>query len=110
MPEYRIVLTKRAIDDIIDIGDYITYTLLEPETSRVFIKGLRQPIASLSNLPNRYLLVNDIALSSQGIRCMPYKNYYIFYEMIDIMETVIVLRIGYNRRNWKEILINQLSD
>ena len=32
------------------------------------------------------------------------KNYYVFYEIEETMNTVIVLRIGYNRRNWKEIL------
>lgn len=59
MLEYRLVLTKKAIDDMIDIGDYITYTLLEPQTSRDFVKGLHQAIRSLSSLPNRYSLIND---------------------------------------------------
>ena len=38
MNEYRITLTLRAKDDIINIGDYITYTLLEPdETVKNFV-------------------------------------------------------------------------
>lgn len=48
MPDYRITLTNRAKEDIIDIGDYITYTLLEPETAQNFIKGLRKSIATLN--------------------------------------------------------------
>lgn len=36
---------------------------------------------------------------------MPYKNHYIFYEIVEGLKTVIVLRVGHNRRNWKEILI-----
>jgi len=104
MPEYRIVLTRRAKDDIVDIGDYITYTLLEPDTAQNFVEGLRKSIASLKDFPNRHALVTDVVLSSQGIHCMPYRNYYVFYEIIAPMYTVIVLRIGYNRRNWKEIL------
>lgn len=28
MSDYRITLTKRAEEDIIDIGDYITYTFV----------------------------------------------------------------------------------
>ncbi len=107
MPDYRLAFTKRAMDDVINIGDYITYTLLESELSRKFVKGLRQSISSLSRLPNRYPLVDDVVLSSQGIHCMPYKNYYVFYEVIDVMETVIILRIGYNRRNWREILLDE---
>lgn len=105
MPDYRIVLTRRAKDDIVDIGDYITYTLLEPNTARNFIIGLRKTIIKLNEFPERYSLIDDAVLASQGIRCMPYKNYYIFYEIVDGLKTVIVLRVGHNRRNWKEILI-----
>ncbi len=105
MQPYRIVLTGRAKDDIVDIGDYITYTLLEPETALDFVRGLRRSIATLKELPERYTLIDDEVLASQGIHCMPYRNYYVFYEVIRAMNTVIVLRVGYNRRNWKEILL-----
>ncbi|MDO4343796.1 MAG: type II toxin-antitoxin system RelE/ParE family toxin [Eubacteriales bacterium] len=104
MSAYRITLTNRAKEDIIDIGDYITYTLLEPKTAQNFVKGLRKSIATLNEFPARYPFVDDMILRYQGIRCMPYKNYYIFYEVSEMMQTVNVLRIGYNRRNWKEIL------
>lgn len=85
MNDYRITLTQRAKDDIIDIGDYITYTLLEPNTSRNFIKGLRDSISQLRLFPYKFPLVQDVVLQNQGIRCMPYKNYYIFYEVMEEM-------------------------
>lgn len=31
----------------------------------------------------------------------------IFYEKEETINTVIVLRVGYNRRNWKEILLKK---
>ena len=104
MNDYRITLTKRAKKDILDIGDYITYTLLKPDTSRNFIKGLRKSISKLKIFPYKFPLVQDNILKNQNIRCMPYKNYYIFYEIIEAAHIVIILRIGYNRRNWKDIL------
>ena len=104
MIDYRITLTRQAKKDIIDIGDYISYTLLEPDTSRNFIKGLRNSISQLKFFPYKFPLVQDDILQLQGIRCMPYKNFYIFYEIIDAMQVVIILRVGYNRRNWKDIL------
>lgn len=107
MKEYDVVLTRRAKNDIIDIGDYIAYTLLEPETAYRFVAGLRSTISTFKELPNRFVLVDDRVLSSQGIHCMPYKNYYVFYEIEETMNTVIVLRIGYNRRNWKKILLKK---
>ena len=104
MKKYNIVLTKRAKDDIIDVGDYIAYTLLEPNTAYKFVTGLRKAINDLMMFPDRFEVIDDEVLVSQQIRCMPYKNYYVFYEIIEAMDTVIVLRVGYNRRNWKEIL------
>ena len=107
MKECNVVLTRKAKNDIIDIGDYIAYTLLEPETAYRFVTGLRSAISTLQELPCRFALVDDLVLSSQGIHCMPYKNYYVFYEIEETVNTVIVLRVGYNRRNWKEILLKK---
>ena len=104
MDDYRIILTQRAKDDIIDIGDYISFILLEPEISISFIKGLKNSISQLTLFPAKFPLVQDDTLQSQGIRCMPYKNYYIFYKIVEIRQVVIILRIGYNKRNWKDIL------
>lgn len=104
MNSYRIVLTQRAKDDIIDIGDYITYSLLEPDTSQNFIKGLRNSISQLKFFPYKFPLVQDTLLQIQSIRCMPYKSHYIFYQIIEPSQVIMILRIGYNRRNWKNIL------
>ena len=99
MNEYRIVLTSRAKNDIIDIGDYISFTLLSPDTSQNFIKGLRNSISQLKFFPLKFPLVQD-----EVLRCMPYKNHYIFYKVFSSHQIVVILRIGYNRRNWKKIL------
>ena len=104
MNDYRITLTMRAKNDIIDIGDYITYTLLEPDTSKNFIQGLRQSISQLKFFPYKFPLVQDDILKEQNIRCMPYKNYYIFYKILESMHIIIILRVGYHRRNWQDIL------
>lgn len=51
MNNFQIKLTPRAKDDIIEIGDYIAFTLLEPDTSKHFIKGLRHSSSKLSFFP-----------------------------------------------------------
>lgn len=104
MDEYRIILTAKAKEDITDIGDYITYTLLEPETSVNFIKGLRKSISELKNFPYKFPLVQDDMLQKQGVRCKLYKNFCIFYHVAVSAHTIVVLRVGYNKRNWKDIL------
>ena len=106
MNNYYITLTEHAKRDLMEIADYIAYTLLEPDTSVKFIKHLRHSISELSTFPYKFPLVQNVSLPNHNIRCMPYKNYYVFYEIIEAMHTVIILRIGYNKRNWKNILLS----
>lgn len=70
MSDYELTITQRAKDDIIDIGDYITYELLVPEISLQFIKNLRNAIQQLRNFPYKFPLVQDKYLKQQEIRCM----------------------------------------
>ena len=105
MNDYRVVLAKQAKDDIMDIGDYITFTLLEPDISKKFIKGLRNSISQLKFFPYKFPLVQNSILPNQNIRCMSHNNYYVFYEIVEVMRVVIILRVGSNRRNWKDLLV-----
>lgn len=56
MKEYDVVLTKRAKTDIIDIGDYIAYTLLEPETIFFNVSALWRRFATFISIHARSLL------------------------------------------------------
>lgn len=102
--KYHINLTFKAKQDLIDIGDYITYTLCQPEISKNLMKGLRKSISQLQSFPYKFPLVQDNILHNKGIRCLPYKNYYIFYKILEATHTIIVLRVGYKHRNWGDIL------
>ena len=94
MGKYEIKFTRKASEDIVDIGDYITYVLLEPDTSYHFIKGLKQSILQLSYFPRTFPVVQDEEIKKKDIRCMPYKNYYIFYQIMDDRHLIIILRVG----------------
>lgn len=65
MSDYELTITQRAKDDIIDIGDYITYKLLVPEISLQFIENLRNAIQQLRNFPYKFPLVQDEYLNSK---------------------------------------------
>ena len=102
--KYCIMLVPKARDDILNISDYITFTLLEPDISRNFINGLRTAISNLEFFPYKFPLTDDKFLISYNIRCMPYRNYFVFYTIIEEQKLVSILRIGYNKRNWRNIL------
>lgn len=107
---FKIAITRQAQEDMTSIGDYIAYTLEEPETASKFIADLRAAVLSLHSFPYRYQLIDDPVLSSQGIHSLTIKNYYVFYQISDELNTVVVLRVGYNRRNWKEILTDDFTN
>ena len=71
MSDYELTITQRAKDDIIDIGDYITYELLVPEISLQFIKNLRNAIQQLRNFPYKFPLVQNEYLKQQEILRFP---------------------------------------
>lgn len=102
--EYQIKLTQKAKKDIEDISGYITFELSEPNISKQFIQNLKKSIFKLQFFPYKFLFIQDDSLRFKEIRCMPYKNYYVFYKIIDELHTVVIIRIGYMRRNWRCIL------
>lgn len=104
MIDYRIVFTERARDDLIDIGDYIAFTRAEPDISKRFIKDLKNSISQLRNFPYKFPIIQDEILRSKNIRCMPYKEQYVFYQVIESQQTVIIVRIGHRRRKWTDRL------
>ncbi len=104
MGEYHIRVNPKARQDICDIGDYISEILLQPNISNKIVKGLRKSITNLQYFPYQFPIIQDATLCKIGIRCMPYKNYYIFYIVNENKKWVMIVRIIYNKRNWRRIL------
>lgn len=100
--EYQIRITRKAKEDIEDIFQYISQELSEPNISKKFIQNLKKSIFKLRFFPRKFPFIQDVELKE--IRCMPYKNYYIFYKVIDDVHTVVIIRAGYMHRNWQRIL------
>ena len=106
MIEYKIRLTRRAREDLIDIGDYISHTLSSPETAHHFLCGLKKSLLSLKTFPYKFPIIQDSVLVKQNIHYFPYKNYFVFYIISDASQQIIVVRIGYHYRNWTKLLNN----
>ena len=105
MDKYQIVITPKAKEDLIDIGDYISFILLEPETAEKFIRGLRRSISQLQYFPKKFPAIQDYILKYRNIHYMPHKNYFVFYQVDDKKRKVVILRVGHKNRNWKYILL-----
>ncbi len=101
---YRIHITSTAERDIMSAADYIEFTLKNPKAADNLLDEAEAQINSLSELPEKFPLVDDPVLASWEIRFVIIKNYLAFYTIDKETQTVIVVRFLYQKSNWNSIL------
>ena len=101
---YDVILETTASLDLYDIFDYITNVLKAPESAERVYWSIKDHVLSLYEMPYRFPLVREEPFASIGARLMPVENYHAFYIIDEQIGEVHVLRILYNRREWKNIL------
>lgn len=99
MTQYDVLMSPFAKADIAEIGDYITKTLLAPETARTFLRSLVKEIDSLSQMPARIRPIDRKPWNTYGIRRLLVKNFYIYYTIDEDKRHVYVLNIIYSKRD-----------
>ena len=104
MKEYRILVSKKAENDINNIIDYIAFELKNKNAAfNLYIK-LKEIILSLSEIPQRHPLVQENYLYKQGYRKIIVENFIVFYLISEENSKVNIIRILSNKRNWIELL------
>ena len=63
-----------------------------------------EQISSISELPQRYQIINDPVLSSWEIRFTKVNNYLALYTVDENRQLVIIVRFLYQKSNWSFIL------
>lgn len=104
MVQYNVIIQEAARIDILSIVKFILEDFQEPVTARKIYSDIVKEILSLQNFPKRARLLNDEPYKSKGYRVTYVKNYSIFYKVIDSSDEVHIMRVLYNRRDWKNIL------
>lgn len=104
MKSYQVFISNPAENDLFEIGHYITMELLEPKTAQNLLEKISAAILELEQFPLRGALIADDNLANQGIRRLLVDNYIVFYVVSKDRKTVTVIRILYNKRNWKNLL------
>ena len=101
MKEYKIIVKKTVYSDIDVIFDYLANELNEPQTAEKLCSLIETEFNSLRYLPLRFPL---FAVKDLQIRKMPVKNYSVFYVVDEVKNSVNILNIIYNRRNWQMLI------
>ena len=106
--KYEIEITEAAQRDFENIYLYISNSLCNRKSASTMISLLNKTIRMLADMPEAYPLANDEYLRNMGIRFVAVNNYIVFYNVNIDKQRVYVVRILYGKRNWADILRDDL--
>ena len=101
---YAVSVSAHATDDMRQIVRYIAEELRSPEAAVNLYQKFSEAIYSLETMPQKYALVALEELAEKAIRKMIVENYLIFYKIEAKQKKVYIVRVLYQRRNWKDLI------
>ena len=100
----NVVFTEPAGYDLLDIEYYIFVDLNNPQASERVIDGILDAVEKLEDFPEDHPLLDDELLCRLGLRMTRFDNYNIFYYYNEQQDIVYIIRVLYNKADWKNIL------
>ena len=104
MTEYSVLIGRQAERDILEAVTYIQEILFQPESARRIYKAIKTQINMLSEMPQRFAVIAEEPYRSMGMRKASAENYLIFYLVNEKEQTVSIVRVLHNRREWTNLL------
>ncbi len=94
MKQYKVEITKSALQDMEDIYNYIAEELLAPENAMGQYNRIADAILSLDTFPEKFRLLESEPEKAKEIRRMVVDNYSVFYVIKE--NRVIVTDVLYS--------------
>ena len=107
---FELVFSEKINNDIISTLSYISNVLEAPMAAESHFEELKNKYEKLKENPYIRPLVQDKYLATKGIRFINVKNYILIYKINEENETVFLYRFLYCRRDWINILTNELKE
>ncbi|MCL2052350.1 MAG: type II toxin-antitoxin system RelE/ParE family toxin [Lachnospiraceae bacterium] len=100
-----VMFSEPADYDLIDIEYYISTHLFNYQAADRIVDGIIKEAADLLAFPKKYPVVSDSLFARLGLRIAFFDNYNIFYIYLEDKDLVFVIRVLYNKADWKNILL-----
>lgn len=107
--KYTIHITSTAELDLEKAYDYIDLVLKNRQAANALLDEATKQINALATMPKKFSLIDDPVLKAYGIRFTMINNYHAFYIVSPENKHIIIIRILYAKRNWQNILKQELS-
>ena len=89
---YQLHITSTAEHDLVQAADYIEFSLKNPDAAERLLDTADEQINSLSELPERFPLVDDPVLASWKIRFFIPYFHLALYTIYEESKLLIVIR------------------
>jgi len=106
---FELVFSEKINNDIISALYYIRNILEVPKAAENHFEELKKKYEKLKENPYIRPLVKNKYLATKGIRYIKVKNYILIYKINEENKTVLLYRFMYCRRDWINILTNELK-
>jgi len=93
MKQYKVEITREALQDMEDIYNYIAVDLLSPENAMEQYNRIADEILTLDSFPERYRIMESEPEKKMELRRMMVDNYSVFYTICE--DKVIVTDVLY---------------
>ena len=107
---FTLIFSETVNSDIISSIKYIKDVLEAPMAAKNHVNELKEKYIKLKKNPYIRPLVRNKFLASKGIRFIMVKNYMLIYIINEKDKTVLLYRFMYGKRDWINILTNELEN
>lgn len=102
MPNYIIQFSSEAKKDLINIFNYIMYSLNKPKIAKKKVEKIKLTIYKSIDNPEIYPIIQEDILSKYNLRKIVIDNHIVFYTISN--NIIYIVRILYARKNWINLL------
>ncbi len=93
MKQYKVEITREALQDMEDIYNYIAVDLLSPENAMGQYNRIADEILTLDSFPEKYRIMESEPEKKMELRRMLVDNYSVFYTICE--DKVIITDVLY---------------
>lgn len=98
--KYEVIITERAKQELKEIYDYISKSLMEENTADKLINKIEKELLQLEDIPEGFSVIENYRKKDFEYRKLPINNYVAIYRIDTEKREVYIIRIVYGGRNY----------
>ena len=98
--KYEVIITERAKQELKEIYEYISKSLMEENTADKLIDKIEKELLQLEDIPEGFSVIENYRKKDFEYRRLPINNYVAIYRIDKEKREVYIIRLVYGGRNY----------